>query len=102
MRVGIIGGKEVDQTPYRVLAKAAGSEVEFHDGKMAGRGSDALETLIDRCELIVIVIQINSHAAVRSAQKYSRKRGRRVLIVRRFGLHSFSLLLQNPLLSQAS
>jgi hypothetical protein len=102
MRVGIIGGKEVDQSRYREVAKAQGSEVEFHDGKMAGRGSDALEALVDRCELIVIVIQINSHAAVRSAQKYSRKRGRRVLIVRRFGLHSFSLLVQNSPLSQAS
>jgi hypothetical protein len=102
MRVGIIGGKEINQTRYEEVAEAADSEVEFHDGKMAGRGSDALETLVGRCDLVVIVIQINSHAAVRTAQKYCRKLGRRVVIVRRFGLQSFSLLLQNEALSEAS
>jgi len=102
MRVGIIGGKEISPTRYEELARAAESRVEFHDGKMAGRGSDALESLVARCDLIVIVTQINSHAAVRMAQKYCRKRGRRVMIVRRFGLHSFASLLQNQPLSEAS
>ena len=38
---------------------------------------------------IVIVTDINSHCAVRTAQKQCRKRGRRVLIVRKFGISSF-------------
>jgi hypothetical protein len=102
MRVGIIGGKEISQTRYAEVAQAADSQVEFHDGHMAGRGSEALATLVSRCDVIVIVTQINSHAAVRMAQKYCRKRGRRVLIVRRFGLHSFASIVQNQSLSEAS
>lgn len=94
MRVGIIGGKELSSTPYERVAKANGACVEFHDGKMAGRGSQALDTLVKRCDLVVIVTQINSHAAVRRAQKYCRSTGRRVLIVRRFGLHQFATLFQ--------
>ena len=94
MRVGIIGGKELNPTPYERVAKAHGAAVEFHDGKMAGRGSEALDTLVKRCDLVVIVTQINSHAAVRRAQKYCRSTGRRVMIVRRFGLHQFSILVQ--------
>jgi hypothetical protein len=89
MRVGIVGGVERNQAGYEKVARAVGCDVEFHHGHMRGRGSEALETLVDRCDLIVIVTEINSHCAVRMTQKLSRKRGRRVLIVRKFGLHTF-------------
>jgi hypothetical protein len=94
MRVGIIGGKELNSTPYERVAKQNGAAVEFHDGKMAGRGSEMLDTLVKRCDLVVIVTQINSHAAVRRAQKYCRSQRRQVLIVRRFGIHQFSELFR--------
>jgi len=94
MRIGVIGGTERSLTRYEELAAAHGSQVEFHDGKMAGRGTAALDTMVQRCDLIVIITQINSHAAVRRAQKYCRRHRRQVLIVRRFGLHAFSLIVQ--------
>jgi hypothetical protein len=93
MRVGIIGGKELSPTRYEEVAAAVGCRVEFHDGKMAGRGTAALDALVTRCDLVVIITQINSHAAVRRAQKYCRRHKRQVLIVRRFGLHSFGSLI---------
>jgi hypothetical protein len=89
MRVGIIGGVERNQARYAEVAKAVGCDVEFHAGHMRGRGTQALDTLVERCDLIVIVTEINSHTAVRMAQKLSRKRGRRVLIARKFGIHTF-------------
>ena len=89
MRVGIVGGVERNQSGYEKVARSLGCDVEFHHGHMRGRGPEALETLVDRCDLIVIVTEINSHCAVRTTQKLSRKRGRRLLIVRRFGLHTF-------------
>jgi hypothetical protein len=89
MRVGIIGGVERNQARYEEVAKAVGCDVEFHAGHMRGRGTETLDTLIERCDLIVIVTEINSHTAVRMAQKFSRKRGRRVLIARKFGIHTF-------------
>jgi hypothetical protein len=94
MRIGVIGGKELSSTRYEQLAKAHGSAVEFHDGKMAGRGTSALDCLVQRCDLIVIVTQINSHAAVQRAQKYCRAHRKPVLIVRRFGLHAFGEIVQ--------
>jgi hypothetical protein len=94
MRIGVIGGTERSLTLYEDMAAAHGSRVEFHDGKMAGRGTAALDTMVQRADLVVIITQINSHAAVRRAQKFCRKNRRPVLIVRRFGLHAFSLILQ--------
>jgi hypothetical protein len=94
MRIGVIGGTEKSLTRYEELAAAHGSHVEFHDGRMAGRGTAALDTMVQRCDLIVIITQINSHAAVRRAQKYCRRHRRHVLIVRRFGLHTFSVIVQ--------
>ncbi len=89
MRVGIIGGVERNQARYEEVAKAVGCDVEFHAGHMRGRGTETLDSLVERCDLIVIVTEINSHTAVRMAQKFSRKRGRRVLIARKFGIHTF-------------
>jgi Uncharacterized protein conserved in bacteria (DUF2325) len=94
MRIGVIGGTEKSLTRYEQLAREHGSSVEFHDGKMAGRGTATLDTMVQRSDLIVIITQINSHAAVRRAQKFCRKERRPVLIVRRFGLHTFSLIVQ--------
>lgn len=94
MRIGVIGGKEGSEARYEEIAAAHGCKVEFHDGKMAGRGTASLDTLVHRCDLVVIITQINSHAAIRRAQKYCRRERRPVLIVRRFGLHTFTTIVQ--------
>jgi hypothetical protein len=94
MRIGVIGGTEKSLTRYEQLAAEHGGAVEFHDGHMAGRGTQALDSMLRRCDLIVIITQINSHAAVQRAQRYCRKQGRPVLIVRRFGLHTFALVVR--------
>src|SRR3954449_3046400 len=97
MRVGIIGGVERNQARYEEVAKALGCDVEFHAGHMRGRGTETLDSLIERCDLIVIVTEINSHTAVRMAQKFSRKRGRRVIIARKFGIHTFEQTVRQAL-----
>ncbi|HET6336631.1 MAG TPA: DUF2325 domain-containing protein [Polyangiales bacterium] len=102
MRVGIIGGVERNQARYEEVAKAVGCDVEFHAGHMRGRGTETLDTLIERCDLIVIVTEINSHTAVRMAQKFSRKRGRRVLIARKFGIHTFEQTARQALAEAAA
>jgi hypothetical protein len=68
MRVGIIGGTEKNLTRFEEVAEEEGCEVEFHDGRLAGRGSEALETLLSRCDVIVLITRINSHAAVQKTQ----------------------------------
>jgi len=88
MRVGIIGGTEKNLTRFEQVAAEEGCEVEFHDGRLAGRGSEALETLLSRCDVIVLITRINSHAAVQKTQKFCRRYPRKVLFMRRFGLHA--------------
>ena len=90
MRVGIIGETGKNLTRYEEVAAQSGCEVEFHDGRLAGRGSEALETLLSRCDLIVLITRINSHAAVYKTQKFCRKHNRKVLFMRRLGLHALA------------
>ena len=101
MRIGIIGGTEKNIARYEELARALACEVEFHDGRMAGRGSQALEMLVKRCDVAIVIIQINSHAAARNVLKLSRRYGCRVQHVRRFGLHAFAHVVHESRLARA-
>ena len=60
---------------------------------MAGRGSDSLEALIERSDLVICVTDVNSHAAVLGARRHARTYGRRFLLTRRLGLSRFRALL---------
>ena len=93
MRIGIIGGLERSQPHYERLAAGAGHEALFHDGTMRGRGARTLEHLVDRCDLVVIVTDVNSHLAVQLARRRLREQGRSPLLLRRFGLARFATLL---------
>lgn len=95
MRVGIVGGAENNSTRarYEEFARAHGGGVEFHDGHMDGRGSRQLRSMVERCDLVVIVTRINSHGAVKLAREVSRKLGRDPMIVRQFGLRRFEEVL---------
>ena len=101
MRIGIIGGTEKNLVRYEALAAQSGCEVEFHDGRMAGRGGEALEAVIKRCEIVVVITHINSHAAMHTVHKLARRHACRVLHVRRFGLHPFANLVQECRLAHA-
>ncbi len=93
MRIGIIGGLGRSEPHFGRLAADAGHEALFHDGEIKGRGARALEHVIDRCELVVIVTDVNSHAAVQLARRRLREQGRSPLLLRRFGLARFATLL---------
>jgi Uncharacterized protein conserved in bacteria (DUF2325) len=60
---------------------------------MTGPRAVSLEKLIDSCDVVVIVTQINSHGAVLAARKHMRRRGRLPLIVRKCGVSRFAQLL---------
>jgi hypothetical protein len=94
MRLGIIGGVERSEQHYTRLAAAAGHEVLFHPGHMNGGGAAAIESFVARCDVVVIVTELNSHGAVQSARRILRARGKTPLLVRRFGLSRFAALLE--------
>ena len=60
---------------------------------MAGRGSDSLEALVERSDLVICVTDVNSHAAVIGARRHARTLGRRCVLTRRLGLSRFRSLL---------
>ncbi len=93
MRIGLIGGVQRMEPHYERLAKAAGHEVVFHDGHLRGGGGGALTEFIDRCDVVVVLTDVNSHAAVQVARRHLRDHGRTPLLVRKFGLSRFGALL---------
>lgn len=93
MVVGIVGGLDRVEPRYERLAQAAGHEAVFHDGHVGGRGRAALAQLVDRCDLVVIVTDVNSHGAVQFARHRLRGLGREPLLLRRCGPGRFSAIL---------
>jgi hypothetical protein len=93
MRIAVVGGVERMETRLKDLASDGGHELEFHGGHMSGPGSERLKALIDRCDLLVIVTDVNSHAAVVLARTLARRSGRPVRLVRRLGTSQLRSLL---------
>jgi hypothetical protein len=94
MRIGVIVGLDRNVPALHSLAREAGHEVRFHTGVMAGPASAAaLRALVARSELVVIVTDINSHNAVRTARREARLLGRPLRIVRKMGHTHFAALL---------
>jgi hypothetical protein len=93
MRLGIIGGLGRVEPRFQRIAAEAGHEVVFHDGDLGGRGAVALEHLVERAELVVLVTDVNSHGAVRLARRLLKERQRSALLLRRCGLATFATLI---------
>ena len=92
MRIGIVGGAECVENEYRRVVRDTPHELEFHSGHMTSGGSRSLQTLIARCDLVVIVTDVNSHAAVGKARKLARAAGRSPIFARRFGTRGLAAL----------
>jgi hypothetical protein len=84
MRIAVIGGREKNETELTRIAEGAGYDIEFHDGHVAGRGSDTIRAAVSRADLAVIVTEINSHGAVFVAKKAARQYDKPTLVLRKF------------------
>jgi hypothetical protein len=93
MRVGIVGGLDRVEPHYERLAIEAGHEAMFHDGHVGGRGRLSLERLVERCDVVIIITDVNSHGAVQFARQRLRLIGREPLLFRRCGPSRFASLL---------
>ena len=94
MRIGIIGGLDRGHDRYERLAAAYGHELICHEGWMTGPRAGSLERLVESCDVVVIVTDVNSHGAVLAARKAMRRRGRLPLILRKCGISRFTQLLE--------
>jgi hypothetical protein len=80
----------------QALAKQAalmGHVAEFHHGRVGGRHAEDLEAIVSRSDLVIIVINVNSHGAVSIAKKAARRSGCAALIVRTCGPSRFTQIL---------
>jgi hypothetical protein len=93
MRIGIIGGLDRGHDRYVRLAASYGHELVCHEGWMTGPRAGSLEKLVDSCDVVVIVTEINSHGAVLAARKAMSRKGRLPLILRKCGISRFTALL---------
>ena len=94
MRIGIVGGAECVENEYRRLVKNSEHEIDFHSGHMTSGGARSLQTLMNRCDVVVIVTDVNSHAAVAKARRLARATGREPVFARRFGVRALSAMLE--------
>jgi hypothetical protein len=93
MRIGIIGGAECVENEYQRVVRDTDHQLEFHSGHMGSGGARSLQTLVKRCDLVVIVTDVNSHAAVAKARRLARAARRSPVFARRFGVRGLSALI---------
>jgi hypothetical protein len=96
MRIGIVGG--VDRTAHLLqdVAAARGHELELHTGVISGSASaNTLRALVARSELVVVLTDVNSHNAVKTARREARLRQRPLRIFRRMGASQLAALLES-------
>ncbi len=93
MRIAVIGGLDRHGPEISQRAAAAGHSVEFHHGHVGGRHAGELESIVQRCDLAIVVTSVNSHGAMYIAKKAASRFGRALLIVRTCGPSRFSTIL---------
>ncbi|MDD5169173.1 MAG: DUF2325 domain-containing protein [Syntrophales bacterium] len=93
MRIGWVGGLDRDDVKLSQLAANAGHEVEFHTGRLKGKGADGLRRLVERSSLVIILTTVNSHGGVQLAKREARKCKRPALVMQRCGQGRFRELL---------
>ncbi|MCU0655155.1 MAG: DUF2325 domain-containing protein [Polyangiaceae bacterium] len=94
MRIGIVGGLCRAESDLSRVARKAGHEVEFHDGQLRGPSAGALESLIGRSDVVVVVTEVNSHAAMLKTKELLRKNGREAVFLRKASKSRLSQLLE--------
>lgn len=93
MHIGIVGGLDRNEGFYEDLAKRAGHGFEHHNGHLAGRGTASLNALVERCDVVIVVTDVNSHAAVWRVRRLTKQRGSRCILLSRCGPSKFTALL---------
>ena len=93
MYIGIVGGLDRNEGVYQDLAQRAGCSFQHHNGHLVGRGTATLDALVERCDLLIVVTDVNSHGAVWRARRLAKQRGIRCALMSRCGPSKFTALL---------
>lgn len=91
MQVGIVGGLERTERQYEDLAAHHGHRLVFHHGHVHGAGLRSLRQLVDHSDVVILITDVNSHAAVQITRRLMREQGRSPVIMRRCGTARLAL-----------
>lgn len=95
MRIAVIGGLERHESEIARRGAALGHTTEFHRGRVGGRHADELEAMVQRCDVSIIVTQVNSHGAMHIAKRAAARHGRTALVSRTCSPSKFSVILES-------
>lgn len=95
MKIAMIGGLDRNERLFEELARSHGHQLEFHTGRLSGRGAGELRSLVDRSDVVVLTPDVNSHGAVQLGKKVARESGRGFVILRTCGVARFRSLLES-------
>lgn len=93
MRIGWVGGLLRTKGLLERAATDAGHSLEVHSGETGGRGSLGLSSLVERSDVIVIVVEVNSHGGALRAKALARRSGRPAIIIRKPSVSAFQRIL---------
>jgi len=91
-RILIVGGMTKMKHMYRQLVESNGGELDYHDGYMKN-GSQNIEALVMRSDLILCPVNCNSHSACKKVKKLCRKHSKSIKMLPSSSLSSISSAL---------
>ncbi len=94
MRIGVVGGLDRATELLARRAAQAGHVALFHTGDVGGRGSRTLSAMIERCDVVLVITEINSHGALQLTRRLLRERNREPVLMRRCGVGQFTAFLE--------
>jgi hypothetical protein len=95
MRIAVIGGLERHEAEIARRGAALGHTTEFHRGRVGGRHACELEAMVQRCDVSIIVTQVNSHGAMHIAKRTAVRHGRMALVSRTCSPSMFSVIIES-------
>jgi len=91
-RILIVGGMTKMKHMYRRLVESSGGEFDYHNGYMKN-GSQNIEALVMRSDLILCPVNCNSHGACKKVKKLCRKHSKSIKMLPSSSLSSISSAL---------
>jgi hypothetical protein len=94
VHIGWVGGLDRSRALFSRVAAQAGHTLELHTGHVQGRGGSELAGIVSRCDLLVIVTELNSHGGMLSAKEFARRKGRPAILVRKSSIATLERVLR--------
>jgi predicted dehydrogenase len=96
-RIGVIGGVDRCTALLERTAETLGCRLEHHCGRTSGPKSSELDALVARVDLLIILTDTNSHAAVGKARRLAAAYDRKHVLARRISPSRLMLIVADNL-----